>query len=159
MKKLLMWGMVVVFFAACTKTDINPGTRIISASSQDLASVKKRSAFLLSHQWVYNGFYFHYVNQKHKGNPQYVRGASNNILNLDNTEFTFSNNGTFVEVDGGYTYPGKWWFSDSTASLLVMDYQYWTDRDSIRILNDLQFNYTQPLGYHDKTYTELIPPQ
>lgn len=159
MKKLLMGCVVSVFFVACTKTDIKPEIHIISAGSEDLASVKKRSAFLLSQQWVYKGFYFHYVNQQHKGNPQYVRGASNNVLDLDNTKFTFANNGTFVEVDGGYTHPGKWWFSDSTASLLIMDYQYWTDRDSILILNNYHFNYTQPLGYHDKTYTELIPAQ
>jgi hypothetical protein len=158
MKKLLTLFAAMMLITACTKTEINPGTGILSANSEANATVvKARSAFLVSHPWMYRSYYFHYADQQHKGDPQYVRGASNNILDLDSTLYIFKKNGTFVEYDGGYKYPGTWKFSDNTASLLILDYKYWVDNDSILVLNKNLCNYTQPLGYHDKTYTELIP--
>ena len=148
-----------LFFAGCTKTETRPETGSVSAGSDDnISVVKKRSTFLMLHPWIYQGFYFHYVDKQHKGDPEYVRGASNNnVINLDNTKYVFKNDGTFVEYDGGYTYPGTWKFSDTTASLLILDYQSWTDDDSILVLNNNHCNYTGHLGYHSKSYTELVP--
>ena len=147
-----------LLFAACTKTEMKPETNIVSASSNDnISIVRKRSNLLISHSWMYQGFYFHYIDKQHKGDPQYVRGASNNVINLNDTKYIFSKNGTFVEYDGGYTYPGTWKFTDTTASLLILDYQYWKDNDSIQVLNNSHCNYTAPMGYHSKSYTELIP--
>lgn len=158
MKTLLVMCAVIGLFAACSKTEIKPGTNVFSSSSEDnLSIVKKRSTFLVSHPWIYQGLYFHYIDQQHKGDPQYVRGASNNVIDLDDTKYIFKKNGTFVEYDGGYTYPGTWNFSDKTASLLILDYQYWKDNDSILVLNNSRCNYTAPIGYHSKSYTELIP--
>ncbi len=157
MKKLLTLFVVVLCIVGCTKMETNPGTGILSAGSEaGVNVVKSRSAFLVSHPWKYQSYYFHYADQQHKGDPQYVRGATNNILDLDSTLYIFKKNGTFVEYDGGYKYPGTWTFSDNTASLLILDYTYWTDKDSVLVLNNSLCNYTQPLGYHDKTYTELI---
>jgi hypothetical protein len=151
---------IVLLFVTCTKTDIKPVNSALSANTTtDVSIVKTRSGFLISHPWIYQGYYFHYVDRQHKGDPQYVRGASNNILDLDATKYIFKKNGTFVEYDGGYTYPGKWKFSDNTASLLILDYQYWKDNDSILVLNNNHCNYTAPLAYHDKIFTELIPAQ
>lgn len=160
MKTVLVCIAVALLFATCTKTELKPQDGSISASSiSNLSILKTRSAYLVLHPWVYKGFYFHYIDQQHKGDPQYIRGASNNIIDLDNTKYIFKKNGTFVEYDGGYTYPGTWKFSDNTASLLILDYQYWTDNDSILVLTNNRCNYTQPLGYNDKSYTELIPAQ
>jgi hypothetical protein len=147
-----------LLLAACTKTEMKPETSIVSAGAADNVSIiKKRSNLLVSHSWIYQGFYFHYLDKQHKGDPQYVRGVSNNVINLDNTKYIFSKNGTFVEYDGGYTYPGTWKFTDTTASLLILDYQYWKDNDSILVLNNSHCNYTAPMGYHSKSFTELIP--
>jgi hypothetical protein len=155
--KFIFCMAVIAGLAACTKTDVRPETNLVSASSTDNSSIlKARSAFLVAHPWRYQGFYFHYIDQQHKGDPQYVRGASNNILNLDATKYLFKKNGSFVEFDGGYTYPGTWKFTDNTASLLVLDYTYWKDNDSVLVLNNNTCSYTQPMGYHAKSYTELI---
>ncbi|HEY2726493.1 MAG TPA: hypothetical protein VGI61_04935, partial [Parafilimonas sp.] len=157
--KAILCMAIIVVLAACTKTNVKPETNAISASSTDNSIVKTRSAYLTAHPWRYQGFYFHYVDQQHKGDPQYVRGAGNNILNLDATKYLFKKNGSFVEFDGGYTYPGTWKFTDNTASLLILDYTYWKDNDSVLVLNNTACNYTEPMGYHDKSYTELIPLQ
>ncbi len=144
--------------AACTKTEINPGTGILSANSEAKCNGSEspfRFFGIAFMDILIILFSLHH--QQHKGDPEYVRGASNNILNLASTLYIFKKNGTFVEYDGGYKYPGTWKFSDNTASLLILDYKYWVDNDSILVLNNNLCNYTQPLGYHDKTYTELIP--
>jgi len=152
------YAVMGLLVAACTKTEMKPQTNIVSAGADDNASiVKKRSNLLVSHPWIYQVFYFHYIDKQHKGDPQYVRGASSNVINLDATKYIFRKNGTFVEYDGGYTYPGTWKFSDTAASLLILDYQYWKDNDSILVLNNSHCNYTAPMGYHSKSYTELIP--
>ena len=156
--KFFLCMAVIAGLAACTKSDVKPGTNSISASSADNSSIlKTRFAFLVAHPWRYQGFYFHYVDAQHKGDPQYVRGASNNILDLDATKYLFKKNGSFVEFDGGYTYPGTWKFADNTASLLILDYTYWKDNDSVLVLNNNTCNYTSPMGYHAKSFTELIP--
>ncbi|HEX5150647.1 MAG TPA: hypothetical protein VFW07_04330 [Parafilimonas sp.] len=147
-----------LLLAACTKTEMKPETSIVSAgTAANISIIKKRSNLLVSHSWIYQGFYFHYVDKRHKGDPQYVRGASNNVINLDDTKYIFSKNGTFVEYDGGYTYPGTWKFFDTAASLLILNYQYRNDNDSIQVLNNSHCNYTASMGYHSKSYTELIP--
>lgn len=158
MKTLLIACAVLIIFAACTKNDIKPESSAVTSNSEDF-SVKTRSAFLIAHPWKYKGFYFHYIDQQHKGDPQYERGTPNNLVDLDATRFIFRKNGTFVEHDGGYTYPGTWKFTDNTASLLVLDFTYWKDNDSILVLSDKHWNYTQPMGYHSKSYSELIPAQ
>ena len=144
-------------FAACTKTELNPLSNSISSSAQDNLSVARtRSQILTLHPWIYKSLYFEYINQNQKGSPQYVRGASNNILNLDETKYTFKMNGSFVELDGGYTYPGTWKFSDSTAFLLLLDFTYWNERDSILVLNKNLLSYTQTHNYSHKNYTDLV---
>lgn len=140
--------------AACTKTDVQPPQQVSANTSDNLSIVKTRSSYLVSNKWVYNALYFNYIDQQHKGDPQYIRGASNNILDLDKTIYSFKDDGTFVELDGGYKYPGTWKFTDKTASLLVLDYTYWTDNDSILVMSNKLCNYTQPIGYHHKSYTE-----
>lgn len=157
MKMLSIVCMAVLLFAGCTKTEIKPETGFASASTENNSIVNKRSDFLVSHPWMYEELYFHYVNKHQKGDPQYVRGASGNVINLDDTRYVFKKNGTFVEHDGGYTYPGTWKFTDNTASLLILDYTYWTDNDSILLLKNDECNYTAPMGYRSKSYTELIP--
>jgi len=160
MKVLLTIGIAIIFFIACTKMETAPATDALTAVSKaDLSIVKTRSALLISHPWIYQGFYFHYIDQQHKGDPQYVRGAHNNIIDLDETKYFFKRDGSFVEYDGGYTYPGTWTFSDNTASLLILDYTYWKDKDSILVLKSSLCSYTGSLGYHDRSYTELIPLQ
>jgi hypothetical protein len=105
----------LLFSRRARKQKLSPAT--VSTSSQDDATVvKTRSNILVSHPWMYQGFYFHYVDKQHKGDPEYVRGASNNDINLDETRFTFRSNGTFVELDGGYRYPGTWNFTDNTGN-------------------------------------------
>jgi hypothetical protein len=147
----------VIFLSACSKTDMQPVTNSVSASSEEDASiVKMRSALLVAHPWMYQEYDFHYIDQHHRGDIQYQRGGTNNVINLDDTRFIFKSDGTFKEHDGGYTYPGKWRFSDNTASLLILNFQNWTDNDSILVLNNNHLKYTQPMGYHDKSYTELI---
>ena len=158
MKLISCAFLVTAFcFTACTKTELSPSSDSISSSAADNLSIARtRSATLTSHAWIYNSLYFHYINQNQKGDPEYVRGASNNILDLDETKFTFKKNGTFVELDGGNTFPGTWKFSDSTASLLLLDFTYWADKDSILILNKNLLSYTQTHNYTRKNYTELV---
>jgi len=159
MKKLfLLLSVGIIIFSSCQKTEIKPAT--VSASSQDEASVvKTRSNILVSHPWMYQGFYFHYVDKQHKGDPEYVRGASNNAINLDATRFTFRSNGTFVELDGGYRYPGTWNFTDNTATVMVMHYSWGDDDCTFVNFNSNHLNFTQPMGYNSLSFTELIPAQ
>jgi len=158
MKKLFLFFAAGIAFSACTKTDVKPAGNVVSAASQDALSVRtKRSALLTAHPWIYQGFYFNYVDQNNKGDVQYERGGTNNVIDLDQTVFTFRQNGTFLEIDGGYRYPGTWHFTDNTATVLILDFTYWTDDCSIVTFTNNHLNYTQPLGYHSKSFTELIP--
>ena len=161
MKKLFLIVCIGVFiFSSCQKSDVKPSQNVVSAASQDDASVlRNRSAILVSHPWMYQGFYFHYVDRQHKGDPEYERGGNNNVINLDATRITFRSNGTFVELDGGYRYPGTWKFTDNTATVLILSFSYGDDVCTIVNINSGHLNYTQPLGYHDQSYTELIPAQ
>ncbi len=150
----------IIFLSACTKTDIKSATNTFPASEEErLSAVKIRSALLVAHPWIYQGYYFHYVDPNNKGDVQYERGGTNNVIDLDETRFTFKPDHTFIEIDGGYTYLGTWHFADNTATVLYMYFTYGTDVETIIALNNNHFNYTQPLGYGDKSYTELIPAQ
>lgn len=107
MKTLVIFG-AIIFIVACTKSDIQPSPISLQATSEDASIVKNSIAVLTAHPWMYRGFYFHYVNKNAKGDPEYIRGGNNNAINLDGTRITFKKNGHFVEIDGGYTYPGTW---------------------------------------------------
>lgn len=159
MKKLFfVLGVSVLFFSACQKTEVRPAS--VSSSTQDDATVvKTRSAILTSHQWMYKGFYFHYVSKQQKGDPEYIRGANNNAINLDETRFTFRSNGTFVELDGGYRYPGTWEFTDNTATVMNMHYSWGTDECTFTVFSSNRISFTQPMGYNSLSFTELIPAQ
>src|SRR5580765_2232874 len=156
MKTLCFFCFACVIFFACTKTDIQPANSVSSGSQEDMTILKEHSAFLVAHPWLYQEYDFHYVDQHHRGDIQYLRGGTNNVINLDDTRLLFKTDGTFKELDGGNIYTGKWRFSDKTATLLILDFQYWTDDDSILVLNNNHLKYTEPMGYHDKSYTELI---
>jgi hypothetical protein len=148
----------IIFFTACTKTDLKPSQNVISSTSQDEASaVKTRSGILTAHTWMYKGFYFHYVDKNNKGDVQYVRGGTHNVINLDATRITFRPNGNLLELDGGYRYPGTWKFTDNTASVLVCDYTNWTNVCTITTITGNHLNFAEPMGYNSKSFTELIP--
>jgi hypothetical protein len=106
---------------ACTKTDMQPPVTGGTSSSETdlLLQVKSSTALITGHTWMYKGYYFHYINQAHKGDPQYVRGSSNNLVALDDTRITFKKNGTFLETDGGYNYPGTWQFTNNADTAFV----------------------------------------
>jgi hypothetical protein len=159
MKKLFLLLIIgVVIFSSCQKTQVKPSST--STNSQENATVvKTRSAILVSHPWMYQGFYFHYVDKQHKGDPEYVRGAKNNAIDLDATRFTFRSNGTFVELDGGYRYPGTWNFTDNTATVMVMHYSWGDDDCTFVNFSSNHLNFTQPMGYNSLSFTELIPAQ
>lgn len=157
--KRVITCIAVMVLAACNKTGVKPGANIVSTASEDLSIVKTRSLYLVSHPWKYNGFYFEYVDQQHKGDPQYIRGASNNLVDLDATTFFFRKNGSFVELDGGDRLPGTWSFSDASASLLILEYNYGKSKDSILVLNQNHWNYTKPIYDNKKSYSELVPAQ
>jgi hypothetical protein len=109
---------------------------------------------------MYQGFYLHYTDQQHKGEPQYVRGGSNNIINLDDSHITYKRDGTFVELDGETTFPGTWKFTDAADTVLVMNYSYGTDVFTIVTLNSNHLNYKRPAGgyrLNNFAYTELVP--
>ena len=151
----LLIFFITVFFA-CTKQNVTPSaTNIIS--SDNISEAKTRSALLTSHPWIYKGLYFHYINHSAKGDPQYLRGANGNIIDLDNTIFYFKTNGSFVEYEGSNSYPGIWSFTNNADTVLTMDYTYWKDVATIITFDKQHLNYTQPIGYHAKSYTELIP--
>lgn len=161
MKSVFILCMALIIYAACTKNGVKPGAAV-SASSEDMSVIKTRSANLVSHPWKYNAYYIFYHDQQHKGDPQYIRGNSNNIIDMNLWKFIFRKNGTFVELrDDGGPDPGTWHFTDNTASLLVLEYSHVTNNDSILILNNNHLNYTQPAGYQNmsKNYSELIPAQ
>jgi hypothetical protein len=149
-------------FGACTKADIQPSAESSPVASQDVSANAKANNILTSHSWMYNAFYMHYIDKNHKGDPLYVRGASNNqdeILATD--RFTFKTDHSFVQTEGDYTYRGTWRFSDKVPTVLFMKYDWGTDEDSIVNFNSNRLNFTQSFGYHDedKSYTELIPAQ
>jgi hypothetical protein len=151
---------ILLLFAACEKTNIEPSTENVSASSEDFSKISKAEALLTAHQWMYKAFYMNYVDQNHEGNPLFMRGASNNqdkILATD--RFTFSSNHDFVQTEGKYVYKGTWHFSNGITSTLFMKYDWGTDEDSIINFNANHLNFIQSFGYHadDHSYTELIP--
>lgn len=147
------------FLFACSKTDVKPSNAVSTSSNDDATILKTRSMLLVAHPWIYQEYDFHYVDQHHRGDIQYQRGGSNNVINLDDTRLTFRTDGTVKELDGGFTYHGTWKFSDKTATLLIVDFTNWIDEDSILVLNNNHLKYTEPMGYHDKSYSELIPAQ
>jgi hypothetical protein len=164
MKKLFALAIIgSLFVLACNKSDLqSPTMTNTSLSSQTASSalVTSPTTLLTAHSWMYQGFYFHYLDQQHKGDPQYVRGATNNILNLDGTRITYKTNGTFVELDGGFTYPGTWKFTNAADTALSMAYSWGTDVNSIITLNTNQLSYKKAIGHYSHgnfAYTELIP--
>jgi hypothetical protein len=156
--KRVITCIAVIILAACNKTSVTPQTSVASTGSEDLTIVKTRSLYLVSHPWKYNGFYFNYIDQQHKGDPQYVRGASHNLLDLDATTFFFRKNGSFVELDQGNRLTGTWKFSDSKASVLIVVYDnHLTDNDTILVLNQNHWKYTRRIYDGNKSYSELVP--
>jgi hypothetical protein len=148
----------VCFIAACTKTSIETPVNTFSAD-QSTATAK---AILTAHKWMYKAFYMHYIDQNHKGDPLYVRGASNNPDEIIGTDrFTFKTNNTFSQVEGDYVYTGTWSFSDNKPTNLIMNYDWGTDRDSIVKIELQHLNFIQSFGYHDQdhSFTQLIPAQ
>ena len=109
------------FFSACTKTDVKPSS---NSTYQQIHKIilllKTRSNYITSHPWIYQGWYFHYVDQQHKGDPQYVRGASNNLLTLILTNIFLKRTELLWNTMGYIPFPGHMEFSDSTASLFVL---------------------------------------
>lgn len=162
MKTLFVFFAAIILIAACTKSDFqSPANNSVSASETALATqVQNRSALITAHTWMYKSFYFHYTDQSHKGDPQYVRGSSNNLVPLDDTRITFKSNGTFLETENGYSYPGIWQFTNSADTTFKMVFNYGTtDVNTIVKLNNTQLNYTMPIGsysHHNFAYTELI---
>ena len=156
--KLYLSIFFAVILLSCSKEDTKPVNAISSDESLSNATAKTRSELLTAHPWVYKDLYFHYVDYNSKGDPQYSRGATGNILNLNSTIFYFKTNGSLVEYDGGYRYPGTWSFTNSADTVLTMDFTYWKDVATIVKFDKIHLDYTQPLGYKSKTYTELIPP-
>ena len=152
-----------LFLLSCNKSDLkSPAALNTKPSSEAISSeqVINKTNVLTAHPWMYQGFYFHYIDQQHKGDPQYVGGSSNNILNLDGTRITYKTNGTFVELDGGFTYPGTWKFTDAADTALSMAYSWGTDVNSIITLKSSHLNYKKSIGHYSHgnfAYTELIP--
>lgn len=155
-KLYLLFFLVTTFFA-CTKQNAVPA-KTNAVSSSDESSAKTRSQLLTAHDWMYKGLYFHYVDHDNKGDAEYVRGAANNAINLDSTRFHFKTNGTFVQYDGGYTYPGTWSFTNSADTTLTLDYTYYKDVATVVHFTGSHLNFTEPMGYRNKSYTELIAP-
>src|SRR3954452_8086282 len=127
-----------LFLLACNKSNLQAPVAANATSSLEVPSSAltiSQASVLTAHPWMYQGFYFHYLDQQHKGDPQYVRGSSSNIINLDATRITYKTNGTFMELDGGFTYPGTWKFTNAADTVLVMAYDFGTDVNSIITLN------------------------
>ncbi len=161
MKTLLVTFIMVTLAFACTKTDMQqPVTGTTNSSETDLLRAKNRTGLITAHTWMYQGYYFHYIDQAHKGDPQYVRGSSNNLVALDDTRITFKKNGTFLEKDGGYDYPGTWQFTDNADTAFITVYSFGMNRNSIIALNKNKFSYKHPIGsysHNNFAYSELIP--
>ncbi len=163
MKKAFAIAAIACLFA-CTKTNVQApaATAALSPETNLSAPQKSRTALLTAHPWMYQGYYFHYTDQQHKGDPEYVRGSSTNILDLDDTRFNFRKNGTFLEISGGYRYPGTWQFTNAADTVLVMAYSYGTNVNTIVTLTSNQLYYTKPIGsysHNNFAYTELITAQ
>ena len=158
--KRVITCIAVIILAACNKTGVKPESSVVSTGSENLSIVKTRSLYLVSHPWKYVGFYFDYIDQQHKGDPQYIRGASNNLVDLDATTFYFRKNGSFVELDGGNRLTGTWNFSDASASVIILEFDnHITDKNTILVLNQNHWNYTRPIYDNKKSYSELVPAQ
>jgi hypothetical protein len=165
MKTLLISFIVIsLVIFSCTKTGMQPPvTNSTSASETDLSlQAKSRTTLITAHTWMYKGYYFHYIDQTHKGEPQYVRGSNNNVINLDDTRIKFRKNGTFLETDGGYDYPGTWQFTDNADTAFTMTYSWGTNRNSIITLNNNKLSYKHAIGSYSHgnfAYSEFIPAQ
>ncbi|MBV9961690.1 MAG: hypothetical protein JO072_05530 [Parafilimonas sp.] len=106
------------------------------------------------------GLVFPNIDQQHKGDPQYIRGASNNLVDLNINRYRFKKNGTYVETQGKYNFPGTWYFTDSTATLFVLKHDDGiTDNDILIFVDNAHFNYITFTHYHNTIYSELIPAQ
>ena len=75
------------------------------------------------------------------------------------SRYYFKPDGTFVEIDGGYRFNGTWYFTDNTAAVLFLDFKTWTETCTITNFTSNHLNYTEPMGYHALSFTELIPVQ
>jgi hypothetical protein len=144
--------------AACTKTGVETA---VSTSSAD-ESKANATAILTAHKWMYKAFYMHYIDQNHKGEPLYIRGAANNEEEIIGTDrFTFKTNHTFSQTEGNFVYNGTWRFSDNKPTNLIMNYDWGTERDSIVKLDAEHMNFIHVFGYHgeEQSFTQLIPAQ
>ncbi len=164
---LTVFISAVILLSACTKTSLHSTAAHNPASSSEIDldnQVKTRTALLTAHIWMYQGYYFHYIDQAHKGDPQYVRGNSSNLVQLDETRITYKKNGTFLEIDGKYQYPGTWKFTDNADTLFTMVYEnsLVTDKNTIVKLTGKMLNYTRPIGsysHNNFAYSELVSAQ
>ena len=164
MKKFLLIAIVgiIIILAGCTKTvpqSPEAATTVPGSGTAVADDARTRPNILTAHPWMYRGFYLHYIDQAHKGDPQYVRGSSSNIIDLDGTWITYKKNGTFLETENGYEYPGTWNYTNSADTVLVMAFSYGTDVNTIITINNNNLNYKMPIGsysHNNFAYTELM---
>lgn len=164
MKSLLIVVLaVIIFLYACNKTNLqapdNDGAAPQSSEHALATAVLSKSDLLTAHSWMYKAYYLHYQDQTHKGDAQYVRGSNNNIINLRSTRFSFNKDGTFLESEQGYRYPGTWQFTNSAHTLLVMTFSWGTEKNIIISLDNSHLNYKRAIGSYSHgnfSYTELI---
>ena len=158
MKNLFSFiALASIIFCACNKTSITPSDSAAFAASGDQSTSGNRFTTLLTaHPWMYNSLYFHYVDANNKGDAEYVRGASNNLLDLDDTRFVFKKDGSFTEYEAGYKYPGTWKFTNDTTAIFTLNYSYGQTDNTVVTFNKDHLIYTHLSGYHNNVYTELI---
>ena len=164
-KSLVTFIVMCLVISACTKTDVQQPVNGSTNSSETNLSLKAKTsnALITGHTWMYQAYYFHYIDQAHKGDAQYIRGSSNNLVPLDGTRITYKTDGTFLETDGGYNYPGTWQFTNNADTAFKMVYNFGTNNsNSIITLNNKKLSYKHPIGsysHNNFAYSELIPAQ
>lgn len=171
MKQLFALGLLLIlFFAACTKTNTvtNTVTDIVHDTTtvivKDTLTVKdslfSNFDYITRTTWMFNKYYIGYVDSTRLGTLQYQRGASGNITNYDKLRVTYSADGTINQVNpDGSSLPGTWHFGNDLQTLLDQSNSTGVYDATIVRMDATHFNFVANASDGTVRYGEYIPAQ
>ncbi|HNP24057.1 MAG TPA: hypothetical protein PKM63_15145 [Panacibacter sp.] len=157
-KNLVLLLAVGLFLASCQKSNLTSPTATTSttqdelsfntSNTDELATGKTRTELISQYTWMYKKYYLGYQDPNNLGTLLYLRGATNNSLDLDNVFVTYHADGTVDEDDNGTSYPGTWYFSDPKETIIVVTNSTGTYTSKVLKLNNKTFifEYTDIYG-------------
>lgn len=143
MKKILLFVTLSLILLSSCKKDCKP---------------KSNFDYLIAHPWIYNKYYIGYSDSSNLGVLNYLRGASDNKMNLDIEKVTYNANGTVDEIDqNGNHIWGTWKFGNNEQTLIIVENSYGVFNTVVVQLDRFNYKWHYPASDKTERYGEFIP--